>query len=181
MGFFSPSLRFVLASRVVLVEGPTDDLIIQRAYIDRHGHLPADDGVDIISVESLAFKRFADIANLIGKEVVIVTDNDGNIEKNIKSKYCGYIERENLHFFFETDEQLSTIEPSVLAANCENGQPLASFKTIISKNGSLESRDYHGLLDYMKSNKTEWAFRVFEAEDSIRYPQYIKDVIGFLS
>ena len=55
------TLRFVLASKVILVEGPTDDLIIQRAYLDKCGHLPADDGIDIIAVESLAFKRFADI------------------------------------------------------------------------------------------------------------------------
>ncbi len=175
------TLRFVLASKVVLVEGPTDDLIIQRAYFDRHGHLPADDGIDIISVESLAFKRFADIAILIGKDVIIVTDNDGNIEKNINNKYSEYLKRENLHFFFETNEQLNTIEPSVLAVNCENGQPLLSFKTILSKNGSLESRDYQGILDYMKGNKTEWAFRVFGAERSIKYPKYIQDAIDYLS
>ena len=175
------TLRFVLASKVVLVEGPTDDLIIQRAYFDRHGHLPADDGIDIISVESLAFKRFADIAILIGKDVIIVTDNDGNIEKNINNKYSEYLKRENLHFFFETNEQLNTIEPSVLAVNCENGQPLLSFKTILSKNGSLESRDYQGILDYMKGNKTEWAFRVFGAERSIKYPKYIQDAVDYLS
>ena len=63
------TLRFVLASKVILVEGPTDDLIIQRAYMDKYGHLPADDGIDIIAVKSLSFKRFADIANLLGKEV----------------------------------------------------------------------------------------------------------------
>ena len=173
------TLRFVLASRIILVEGPTDDLIIQRAYYDKYGRLPSDDGIDIIAVESLAFKRFADIANLIGKEVVIVTDNDGDVEINIKKKYENYYGRDNLHFFFETDEKLETIEPSVLSANCDNGQPKMSFKTIISKNGSLESRDYDGILKYMKGNKTEWAFRVFEAEDSISYPQYIRDVINF--
>jgi len=175
------TLRFVLASKVILVEGPTDDLIIQRAYRDKHGRLPADDGIDIIAVESLAFKRFADIANLIGKEVVIVTDNDGNIEENIKRKYKDYIGKDNLHFFYEVDEDLYTIEPSVLAANCDNGQPRMSFKTIISKNGSLESRDYDGIIRYMMNNKSEWALRVFEAEGSISYPKYIQDVTSFFS
>ncbi len=175
------TLRFVLSSRVILVEGPTDDLIIQRAYKDKYGHLPADDGIDIIAVESLAFKRFADIANLINKDVVIVTDNDGNIEKSIIKKYDGYRERKNLHFYYEIDEKLNTIEPSVLEVNCEDGQPTGVFKTIISKDGSLESRDYDGILNYMRKNKTEWALRVFEADDCIKYPQYIQNVIKYFS
>ena len=175
------TLRFVLASRVVLVEGPTDDLVVQRAYMDKYGHLPADDGIDIITVESLAFKRFADIAILIGKDVVIITDNDGDIEEHIEKKYKDYIGNNNLHFFYETDEKLHTIEPSVLAVNCDNGQPRMSFKTILSKNGSLESRDYDGILNYMKDNKTEWAFRVFDAEGTISYPKYIQNAIEYFS
>ncbi|MBR4636546.1 MAG: AAA family ATPase [Clostridia bacterium] len=173
------TLRFALATRVVLVEGPTDDLIIQRAYKDKYGRLPFDDGIDIISVGSLAFKRFADIANLIGKDVVIVTDNDGDIDKNIRKKYAEYIEHDNLHFYYEENEHLNTIEPSVLAVNCDGDQPHMAFKSIISKDGSLESRDYTGILDFMKGNKVEWAFRVFESESSICYPQYIQDAINF--
>ena len=175
------TLRFVLASRIVLVEGPTDDLIIQRAYMDKYGRLPADDGIDVIAVESLAFKPFADIANLIGKSIAIVTDNDGNIQKHIIEKYKEYLQKDTLHFFYEKNEDLYTIEPSVLEANCENGQPTMNFKTIISSNGSLESRDRDGILQFMKGNKVEWAFRVFDAEGSIKYPKYIQDVINFLS
>lgn len=172
------TLRFVLAAKVILVEGPTDDLIIQRAYRDKFGHLPADDGIDIIAVDSLAFKRFADIANLIDKDVAIVTDNDGCVADSITAKYEGYLEKPNLHFFYEEDEELNTIEPSVLAVNSEDGKPTEGFKAIISKNGSLESRDYAGILKFMKGNKAEWAFRVFEAEGTIAYPQYIQDVIN---
>lgn len=173
------TLRFVLASKVILVEGATDDLIIQRAYKDKTGHLPADDGIDIITVEALAFKRFADIANLIGKEIVIVTDNDGNIKENIKEKYRGYIGRDNLTFIYESNDNLNTIEPSVLNANCVDGQPTENFKKAISKNGSLESRDYDGILNFMEGNKTEWAFRIFESELSICYPEYIENVIAY--
>lgn len=175
------TLRFVLSAKVILVEGPTDDLIIQRAYKDQYGHLPADDGIDIIAVESLAFKRFADIANLIDKDIVIVTDNDGNIEDKIRKKYEGYLGRTNLHFIYEANEGLHTIEPSVLDVNCVDGQPTEAFKDIISKNGSLRTRDCEGILKFMSGNKSEWALRVFEAEDSINYPEYIKDVISYFS
>lgn len=171
------TLRFVLASKVILVEGPTDDLIIQRAYKDKHGCMPADDGIDVIAVESLAFKRFADIANLINKQVVIVTDNDGDIQKRIQEKYKDYLPCDNLSFYYEENESYNTVEPSVLAVNCTAGQPTANFKEIVSKDGSLADRDYDGILSFMIGNKTEWAFRVFDSEETINYPRYIDEAI----
>jgi len=44
------TLRFILSKRVILVEGPADDLIIQKAYHQKHNKLPLDDGIDVISV-----------------------------------------------------------------------------------------------------------------------------------
>jgi len=73
------TLRLVLANKVILVEGPTDDLIVQRAYHDTYGKLPIEDGTDVIVVDSLAFKRYCDLAILINKNVVILTDNDGDV------------------------------------------------------------------------------------------------------
>lgn len=174
------TLRFALASKAILVEGPTDDLIIQRAYKDRYGKLPHEDGIDIIVVDSLAFKHYCDIALLMGKQIALVTDNDGDIEKNIQVKYDGYLEKEELTFYFEENPSLHTLEPSVLAVNCENGQPIEEFKRMISSETrySLKSRDYDGILDFMTNNKTEWAFRVFEAEKCIQYPVYIQKVVA---
>ncbi|MBQ7587345.1 MAG: AAA family ATPase [Lachnospiraceae bacterium] len=173
------TLRFILASKVILVEGPTDELIIQKAYFDKHGKLPSEDGIDIIAVDSLAFKRYLDIAVLMEKPVVIVTDNDKNIEKNIKEKYRNY-QHQFFTFYYEQDESLNTIEPSVLAANLdETGQPTEIFKKAISSRGSMMNRDREGVLDFMSApaNKSEWAYRVFEAEEKINYPEYITNVI----
>lgn len=173
------TLRFALSSKAILVEGPTDDLIIQRAYFDHYGHYPSDEGVDIITVGSLAFKRFCDIAILMKKRVAIVTDNDGSIQKNIYEKYEGYYDHECLSFYYEENEDYNTIEPSVLAVNCDNGVPNEDFKRAISINGSMMNRDYDGILGFMskKANKSEWAYRVFEATECINYPDYIKKVI----
>ena len=95
-------------------------------------------------------------------------------------KYDGYLEKEELTFYFEENPSLHTIEPSVLAVNCENGQPIEEFKRMISSETrySLKSRDYDGILDFMTNNKTEWAFRVFEAEKCIQYPVYIQKVVA---
>lgn len=173
------TLRFILATKVVLVEGPTDDLIIQRAYFDRHGKLPSEDGIDIIAVDSLAFKRYLDIAVLIEKPVVIVTDNDGSIVEKINGKYADY-QKSIFTYYYEQDEKLHTIEPSVLAVNLDqDGQPTERFKKAISANGSMMKRDKQGVLNFMSApaNKSEWAYRVFEAEEKINYPEYIANVV----
>jgi hypothetical protein len=56
------TLRMVLSKEVILVEGPSDDLVVQRAFRDARRVPPLEVGVDIISVRGLAFKRFLDIA-----------------------------------------------------------------------------------------------------------------------
>lgn len=73
------TLRLILARRAILVEGPSDELIVQAAYVKRHGKMPLDDGVDVISVNSLAFRRFLEIAVLLDRVVAVVIDNDGKI------------------------------------------------------------------------------------------------------
>ncbi|MEG0835868.1 MAG: AAA family ATPase [Christensenellaceae bacterium] len=173
------TLRLVLAEKVILVEGPTDDLIIQRAYFDEFECLPIDKGIDIISVGALAFKRYCDIAILLQKKVSVVTDNDYCIKTKIIEKYSEYMESPYVNFLYETDEKLNTIEPSVLAVNLgEDGQPTADFKSAISLNNSMKNRDYDGVLSFMTNNKAEWAMRVFDADASIQYPKYIKDVLN---
>ncbi len=173
------TLRVVLAERVILVEGPTDDLIIQRAYFDKYGLLPISKGIDIISVGALAFKRYCDIAIVLGKCLAIVTDNDGDIQENITAKYSGYLDKPFLHFFYEQNTQLRTIEPSVLSVNCGgDGQPTDDFKTAISKNGSMMDKNYDGILSFMSGNKSEWAMRIFDSETKISYPQYIEDLLN---
>lgn len=171
------TLRAVLAEKVILVEGPTDELIIQRAYLDEYGKLPIEDGIDVIVVDSLAFKRYCDIAVLLKKKMVIVTDNDGNIQKNINEKYSEYLDKSNLVFIYEENEMLNTIEPSVLEVNCKNDKPTELFKNVISKNGSMKNKSKQEVLSFMMKNKAEWALRVLESEEKINYPEYIKDAI----
>ena len=170
-------MRAVLAEKVILVEGPTDELIIQRAYLDEYGKLPIEDGIDVIVVDALAFKRYCDIAVLLKKKMVIVTDNDGDIQKNINDKYSEYLDSDSLVFVYEKNEILKTIEPSVLEVNCENGVPTELFKEVISKSGSMKKKNKQEILDFMTNNKVEWAFRVLESEEKINYPEYIKNAI----
>jgi predicted ATP-dependent endonuclease of OLD family len=173
------TVRFLLANRVILVEGPTDELIVQRAYLDRYGKLPIEDGVDIITVHSLAFKRYCDLAVLVRKPLRIVTDNDGNVEKNIKEKYKEYLDNHSdlIEIFYETNESLNTLELSVLEVNSGDKGNYERFLRVIFKGSSVSTRDKEEVKSYMLRNKTEWGLRVFDSEECIQYPKYIQDAI----
>ena len=112
------TLRVVLAKRIILVEGPSDELIVQRAYKDRHGMLPLDDGVDVINVRGLSFKRFLDIAKPLGKRVDVITDNDGNDPRGRASQVRGLHGREHsITIHVGSAEGGRTLEPQIVAAN----------------------------------------------------------------
>jgi len=170
------TLRIVLCEKAILVEGPSDELIVQRAYMDAHGNLPIEDGIDVITVDSLAFKRYLEIAQKIKKETVVLTDNDGDIEKNINEKYTDYLNIDNITFSFEKNEELNTLEPSLVEANIDT-EDWEKFKLVISKNGSMKNKSKEEILSFMGNNKTEWSFRVFDNKENVKYPEYILDAI----
>lgn len=166
------TLRVLLANNIILVEGPADELIIQRAYRDNYGKLPIEDGIDVMSVGGVAFKRYCELAQLIRKNVVIVTDNDGN-PTSVKERYSDFSDIVNL--CVEEDECLNTLEPAVLYANKDNFE---DFRTIIYHKTDIKTIDYEALNKFMEKNKAEWSMRVFLNDKKINYPKYILKAIG---
>ncbi|MGG0815445.1 AAA family ATPase [Paenibacillus alvei] len=173
------TVRFLLADKVILVEGPTDELIVQRAYRDVHGKLPIENGIDVITVDSLAFKRYCDLAILVRKPLRIITDNDGDVQRNILNKYKEYIGKHGdlIEIHYETNESLHTIEPSILAVNSAQTEVFERFKRVISKKNSMVNKDASEVEEFMINNKAEWGLRVFDSIECINYPAYIKNAI----
>lgn len=101
------TLRLLLSNAIILVEGPADELIIQRAYLDYKNNLPIEDGVDIMAIGGVAFKRYCELAKLIGKRVTVVTDNDG-MSDSIDNRYEEY--KEVVDLCYEKDKLLFTLE-----------------------------------------------------------------------
>lgn len=155
-------------------------MIIQRAYLDKHGVLPIENGIDVIVVDSLAFKRYCDITVLLNKKTVIATDNDGNIQENITNKYSEYTTKSNLIFVYESNEELHTIEPSVAAVNFDTDSHAQTFRTVLSKRNSMMTKSKEEIIEFMTNNKAEWALRVFDSELKIIYPEYIQNAINEL-
>jgi len=166
------TLRILLSNQVILVEGPADELIVQRAYIDNFGKQPIEAGIDVVAVDSLAFQRYCELASLIRKPLTVVTDNDGDVEV-VRARYKKYGDLVTL--CVEADNTLNTLEPSVLSVNLDNFE---IFRSIIYLGKDLKSRDVESIKSFMIGNKTDWSMRVFTSNQKIKYPQYILEAIG---
>jgi putative ATP-dependent endonuclease of the OLD family len=164
------TLRLILAERAILVEGPSDELIVQRAYKERHGRLPIEDGVDVISVGALAFKRFLEIAALLKLHVRVVTDNDGDVAA-LRVKYSQYFSGSHagISICYDDDENTETLEPQLLKANS---------RAVLNAILGTKHEDDASLLKYMGKNKTDCALKLFETTHAWTTPSYIGNAVA---
>ncbi|MDN5105774.1 AAA family ATPase [Aliarcobacter butzleri] len=175
------TLRLILCKKAILVEGDSDELVIQKAYMLKNdGKLPIEDEIDVISV-GVAFKRFLEIAEKINKEVVVVTDNDGDL-KAVNKKYENFLGsniKPNIKICFDitVDPELTidgkkynnnTLEPKILKSNS-----LSKLNTIFGTSYATEDE----LRKYMKNNKTECALKIFDTQEEMFFPDYIMEAI----
>lgn len=167
------TLRLILSKSAILVEGPSDELIIQKAYKDFFGCLPIQKGIDVISVRGLSFKRFLEIAKRLGKKVAVVTDNDGNFDTKIINKYKDFLEIPHIKICASNNNELKTLEPQFVDANNSN---IDVLRTVIGVSEEI----HPNMVDYMIENKTEWALRIFNSSIIFNYPQYIQEAIKWI-
>jgi energy-coupling factor transporter ATP-binding protein EcfA2 len=165
------TLRLVLARKAVLVEGPSDELVFQRAYHDKKGKRPIEDGVDVISVRGLSAKRFLDLAIPLKRRVVVLADNDGDFAAKVDRRYEDYAAHAFITISRSEDDANPTLEPQLLAAN-----GLEATNRILGRNHPDES----AMLNYMKENKTEVALRFHDTVEGVIWPAYIEEAINAL-
>lgn len=162
------TLRLILAQRSILVEGPSDELIVQAAFKKQHGKMPLEAGIDVISVNSLAFKRFLEIAVLLDRTVAVVTDNDGKVAA-VAAKYADYFGKPKISILYDADEAYPTLEPQLLKAN---GRP--AIEKVLGKTFATDA----DLLAYMKDNKADTALKFFTTTEPWIVPGYIINAVS---
>lgn len=164
------TLRVILSNKSILVEGPSDELIVQKAYqIANTNHLPIEDGIDVISVKGIQARRFLNLAKKLPMKIAVVTDNDGNYANNITERYKEYLSN-NIQVFSNTNNDQNTLEPSFAACNDE-----ADLKTLLKYNGKKT------ISEYMQTCKSEWAYQVFYSDNEFNFPDYINECIKWIS
>ncbi len=174
------TLRLALADKAILVEGDSDELVVQRAYMDANGgRLPIQDGIDVISVGT-AFLRFLELADALKIHVAVVTDNDGDIAA-VEKKYAAYKNSGTIRICFDTTVDngslkiknkpfnYNTLEPKLLKANDR-----ATLNAILGTSAKTDDE----ILVHMRANKTESALAIFNSAKKISYPAYIQQAIA---
>lgn len=179
------TLRLLLCKKAILVEGDADELIVQKAYLNKNGILPIENDIDVISVGN-TFLRFLEISTLLKKKTIVVTDNDGDI-KQLENKYKNYLGENKKDFIKicydnETHRKqgelksknggtfnYDTLEPCMLRVN-----KLEILNEILEINTSSDDE----LIYYMVNNKTECALKIFDTTIDINFPKYIEDSIN---
>src|SRR5690606_27939433 len=119
--------------------------------------IPIQKGIDVISV-GLTFKRFLEIAQLIDKDICVVTDNDHDFDNKITKKYAEFSGSAFIKIFADNRNELNTLEPQVVDANSAD---LESFAKIVGVDFSkYNTADL--ISEYLIKNKTDWALMAFE-------------------
>lgn len=164
------TLRVLLCKGAFIVEGPSDDLVLQRFYLDAKGALPIRHGFDVIECRGLAFKRILDIAARVGRRVAVLTDNDGDYARRIGA-FTSFADYEHIKVFTSEDASLPTLEPNIVASN-----DLAVLMNALGR--TFADRD--AAVDWMSKNKTEAAVRIFDADTPLEPPDYFRDALLWL-
>jgi putative ATP-dependent endonuclease of OLD family len=156
-------LEFVLSSKTILVEGPSEYILLDKFYYNIIGRSLHDDGVNVLAIRGLSFKRYLDISKITNSKVAIITDNDGNFQMNCRQKYQNY-HCENIGIYFDID----------------NTRP--TFEYFLYEKNKLICDDLFGedALEYMLNHKTDSALKL-SLEDKLETPEYIKKAIKWIN
>ena len=162
------TMKMIISSKVILCEGPADELIIKKAYSVKYSKLPQEDNIQIICVGS-SVKRFLEVAKrLLNTKIAIVLDNDKELDY-LRSELSSYLESSNKKLFTGSDNTEWTLEPCLIKSFTE-----AYLKELFDYNGQ-------NLEKHMEKNKTECALKIFDKNDlnEQQFPRYIIDAIEY--
>lgn len=190
------TLRVALSKKVVLVEGPSDELVLKKIYRDKHhGRLPEQDGIDIIVVRGVGFKTFIEIGKEIGTAVNVLRDNDGDYQGKVVEARKEYTKFPNIKLISSEDNGDFSLEPAMISANARSEKELVSFAEIVlstttynlfKKEPTLAlKRDF--IVAWFKSvdgdgkgkKKVDSAIRLFDTTESFNYPEFLDEVLSF--
>jgi predicted ATP-dependent endonuclease of OLD family len=156
-------IEFVLSPKVILIEGPSEYILFDQFYKQVTKSNLNSDGIHVMDVRGLSFKRYLELAKISGSKIAVITDNDGNYNKTCVEKYKEFSSYNNIEIFFDENNNLRTFEKLVYNDN----------KTLC-KNIFGESPE-----NYMLANKTDSALELSKQENLVT-PNYIKKAIDWI-
>jgi len=163
-------LELALCKKAILVEGDAEFILMDALYKNSAiGSCTDADGVHVISVDGTSFKRYLELAKLLGIKVAAIRDNDGDYQANCVANYADFTSA-SIKVFADTNDARHTFEVCIYEDNKDicNGQFLADRKTLTVQ-------------DYMLKNKTDAAFQLLEKKGAMLVaPKYIQEAVVWI-
>lgn len=163
------TLRLVLATKLVLVEGPSDAIVLERAFHDATGKLPSECGIDIVAMNGLSLPRALEVCAGLDRQVVALQDNDGRTADEVRASTQHLLAAGKRELLVSDPQHGRTLEPQLIRAN---GDERLRRVLNVSRQADLAT--------WMANNKTEGALRIFDHTETLAYPDYIQEAIALL-
>ncbi|QXV63995.1 AAA family ATPase [Mucilaginibacter sp. 21P] len=162
-------VEYILSQKVILVEGDAEYMLMSEFYEEVTKSTLDADLVHVISVGGISFKRYLDVAKILGIKTAVIRDNDGDYDTHCVDNYSEYPDP-YLRIFGEKDNTLRTFEYILYTMNKSICDELFSTK-----------RKKLTVLEYMLCQKSETAYQLIEQKPGqIKTPGYIKEAIEWL-
>jgi putative ATP-dependent endonuclease of the OLD family len=163
-------LELALCKKAILVEGDAEFILMEELYkISAPGRSLDADGIHVISVDGTSFKRYLELAKLLGIKVAAIRDNDKDYAANCVANYADHVSA-SIQVFADPDNARYTFEVCMYQDNQAACEELfaAGRKTL-----SVE--------DYMLKNKTDAAFQLLERKGAtLTAPGYIQEAVAWI-
>lgn len=156
------TLRIVLATKIVLVEGPSDEIIFERAFKDVYGKRPIDFGIDVLSMRGLSLARGLELCAALNKPIVALRDNDGIKPDELRKLVEKWLKVGERELFIGEVAHGTTLEPQLIHHN--DDKLLREILGIAS---------HADLLTWMTREKTEAALRISASDKTMVPPAYM--------
>ncbi|WP_208456618.1 ATP-dependent nuclease [Burkholderia gladioli] len=162
------TLRIVLANKIVLVEGPSDEIVFERVFQDTYGRRPMECGIDVLSMHGLSLARGLELCAALNKPITALRDNDGVDPDEHRRSVDAWLKKGERELFIGDVAHGRTLEPQ-----------------LIHHSGETLLRDILGiavhadLLKWMSREKTEAALRISAASKKIVPPAYMLEAVRF--
>ncbi len=167
------TLRIILCKAAILVEGPTDEMVCHY-YMRKIGREVFHNGIELMAVDGVSFKHFIALAKDLKIKIAIIRDRDKGTIEDYNRLYFGDKPHDDMKIFIDKDQP--SIEQSFVYINEKKLQKLSD--TVRCK--KIKDDTPEKLIEFMVNNKTEWAYRLLEGDESLDVPQHIIDAFNWL-
>lgn len=163
-------LELALCKKAILVEGDAEFILMDTFYKKSAVGASTDaDGIHVISVDGTSFKRYLELAKLLGIKVAAIRDNDGDYQVNCVANYVDFVSA-SIQIFADASDTRYTFEVCVYQDN-----------KAICDELFLADRRTLTVEEYMLKNKADVAFHLLEKKGAeLIAPDYIQQAVAWI-